>query len=39
MGLLNKDEYFFYEWLICLRKMDSDEFSRLTPEEIVLLRQ
>ena len=38
-GIMTSKEYFFYEWLILEKKMDSDTFSKLTRAELHTLKK
>lgn len=35
---MTPEEYFFYEWLILSKEMTSEEFAKMTEEEIKKLK-
>lgn len=39
MGINDKIEYFFYEWLICEKNIDYEEFENLSKGEFITLRK
>lgn len=38
-GIMTSKEYFFYEWLILDKNIDSATFSKLTKEELHTLKK